>query len=145
MSADVLQFRILGPLEVRCGQHVVKLGGRKQRTVLAVLLVHREDVVSTEQLIDAVWAEEPPATAKNALQVYVSQLRRSLLCGAREELIETRADGYRLLASEAEIDAGLFGVAASEGRAALDRGDAFGAFSRLAEALSLWRGSATSS
>lgn len=82
---------MLGPLEVRDGERAVPVAGR-QKALLGVLLVHANEVVSSERLIDAVWGERPPATAQAALQVHVSQLRK--LLGA--ERIETRAPGYRL-------------------------------------------------
>ena len=71
-------YRILGPLEVRVGDHAVALGGTKQRAVLAMLLLRAGQVVSTDELIDGLWGERPPATARAAVQVYVSQLRRAL-------------------------------------------------------------------
>ncbi len=73
-----MEFRILGPLDVVDGERVVALPGAKHRALLAMLLLHANEVVSTERLTDALWEDEPPETAQKALQVYVSQLRKVL-------------------------------------------------------------------
>jgi len=72
-----MEFRILGPLEAQEDGVALALGGAKQRALLAVFLLHANEVVSTERLIDALW-EEPPAKAAKAVQVYVSRLRKAL-------------------------------------------------------------------
>ena len=74
----MLEFGILGPLEVRRNGRVVPLHGRKQRALLALLLLRANEVVSRERLIDELWSDEPPETATNTLQVHVSQLRKAL-------------------------------------------------------------------
>ena len=66
-----LQFRILGPLEVSRDGAVVDLGARKQRAVFAILLLNANRVVPTERLIDELWGDTPPETARSALQVYI--------------------------------------------------------------------------
>jgi DNA-binding SARP family transcriptional activator len=71
-----VQFRILGPLEVLDGQRLVELGRPKQRALLAVLLVHANQVVALDRLIEELWGEQPPAQATASLQAYVSNLRR---------------------------------------------------------------------
>ena len=71
-------FRLLGPVEVSDGDRPVRLGEGKQRAVLALLLLHRNEVVSSDRLIDALWGEAPPATAAKVLQNHVGQLRRAL-------------------------------------------------------------------
>ena len=73
-----MEFRILGPLEVVEGERAVDVAGAKHRALLAMLLLHANEVVSAERLIDALWEEEPTATAQKGLQVYVSQLRKEL-------------------------------------------------------------------
>ena len=70
-----MDFRILGPVEVRDDDGPLMLGGRKQRALLAVLLLHGNQVLSTDSLISALWDDSPPETAATALQGYVSQLR----------------------------------------------------------------------
>ena len=127
-----MEFRVLGSVEVVAGGQPLALRGRKQRTLLAALLVHANEVVATERLIDALWDERPPETARAALQVYVSQLRR-LLGGDR---IVTRAHGYLLRVEEEELDVERFERLVSE------TGGAAGpvAAAKLREALALWRG-----
>jgi YVTN family beta-propeller protein len=117
-----MEFRMLGPLEVLSDGQALDLGGAKQRTLLAVLLLDANSVVSRDRLIDALWEDEPPETAQKALQVYVSGLRK--LIGP--ERLRTRAPGYLLDLEGDEVD--------------LERFRALQAQGRLAEALSLWRG-----
>jgi len=73
----MVEFRILGPLEVVEDDRPLVLGGPKQRALLAVLLLHRGEVVSTDRLIDQLWGERPPASAAKSVQVYVSNLRKA--------------------------------------------------------------------
>jgi hypothetical protein len=73
-----VQFRILGPLEVLDDRgRPLALGGAKQRALLAALLLHAGQVVSADRLIDELWGEEPPESARNVLQVYVANLRKT--------------------------------------------------------------------
>src|ERR671930_1222969 len=95
-----MEFRILGPLAVCDEGRELSLGGARQRALLAILLLHANEVVSTDRLIDALWEDEPPETALKALQVYVSQLRKAL----GKERLETRPPGYRLRADADELD-----------------------------------------
>ena len=71
-----MEYRILGPLEIGLNGSSFTIKGRKPRALLALLLLHRNEVVPAERLIDDLWGENPPATAANTLQVYVSQLRK---------------------------------------------------------------------
>ena len=88
-------YRLLGPLEVTDGDRPVRLGEGRQRSVLVLLLLHRNEAVASERLIDALWGEEPPATAAKVLQNYVGQLRRAL--DDREgQRLQTRGRGYAL-------------------------------------------------
>ena len=73
-----MEFKILGPLEVLVDGRPLELGGAKQRALLTVLLLHANEVVSSDRLIDALWEEEAPETGRKALQVYISQLRKAL-------------------------------------------------------------------
>ena len=94
-----MQFQILGPLEVRRNGTQVALGAAKQRALLAILLVHANELVSSDRLIDELWPQ-PPETAANTLQVYVGKLRKALepgrARGAPAEVLITRAPGYML-------------------------------------------------
>jgi YVTN family beta-propeller protein len=131
-----VEFRILGPLEVEDDGRVLPLGGSKQRALLALLLLHANQVVSRDRLIDEVWGDRAPKTAAAALQGYVSGLRKAL--GARRIL--TRAPGYLLQVEPNDLDLGSFDRLAREGREALANGDAERASQMFAEALALWRG-----
>jgi len=134
----VLAFRILGPFEVVDGDRPVVLGGPKLQALLAVLLVHRGEVVSTDRLIDALWGERASGTAAKTVQVYVSNLRKALGDG----LLVTRGHGYLLQTEAGQVDSDRFEALVAEGRGALEAGDARGGAARLREALALWRGPA---
>ena len=134
----MLSFRILGDLEVVDGDRPLALGGAKQRAVLAILIVHRGEAVSTDKLIDELWGERPPVTAAKTVQVYVSHLRKVL----GGDVIVTRGRGYMLGVGSDQVDAGRFERLAAAGRAALGDGDHGAAAAKLREALGLWRGPA---
>jgi DNA-binding SARP family transcriptional activator len=119
-----MDFRILGPLEVIEDGRALDIGGQKQRALLAVLLLHANEPVSTGLLIEALWEDGPPETAQKALQVYVSQLRKIV---GRERL-ETRPPGYLLRVAPADLDLIRFETLRKEGR--------------YGEALAEWRGPA---
>ena len=148
-----MDFRILGPLEVSDGSRPLALGGEKQQALLAILLLHRNEVVSSDRLIDELWAESPPAAARRTLRAYVSKLRRSLgangvwsgLPGDSEHeradgALLTRAPGYVLQVAPGELDLERFAELAEAGRDALAAGRPEEAAGLLREALSLWRG-----
>jgi DNA-binding SARP family transcriptional activator len=141
-----MDFQILGPLEVRREGQPVPLGAAKLRALLAILLLHAGEVVSSERLIDGIWGDEPPGTASHALQVYVAQLRKALepghARGAPHRRVLTRAGGYLLHVEPGRLDAERFERLVAEGRRALDRGEPAAAATELREALALWRGPA---
>ena len=93
-SPDGLSFHVLGRLEAYSDGVELDLGPRKQRALLALLLLNANRVVSTERLIDDLWGEAPPSTARAALQVYVAGLRKAL--GNDGAALRTRAPGYVL-------------------------------------------------
>jgi predicted ATPase/DNA-binding SARP family transcriptional activator len=130
------QFSLLGPLSVSCDGEPIALGGQKRRALLAALLLDANHVVSRDRLIDALWGEDPPDTARNTIQVYISQLRKLLPDGA----LETAPPGYRLAVQNESVDLFEFVRLSQEGRTALARGDAAGAAEGLRAALALWRG-----
>jgi len=138
-----MEFRILGPLEVADAGRTLALPGGKPRTLLAVLLLHANQVVPLERLIDDLWDEEPPETAINTLQVYVSQLRRALCPGdARRarDLVGTRAPGYVLRLEPDELDLERFERHVAAARTALAQDEPAQAAAIFTDALSLWRG-----
>ncbi len=122
-----MDFRMLGPLP---------LGGAQQRALLAVLLLHRREVLSTDRLIDELWGERPPASAAKIVQGYVWHLRRVL----GEGVIVTRGRGYVLAIGPGQVDVDRFEALAGEGRRALAEEDAVRASERLRAGLGLWRG-----
>src|SRR5919197_1073160 len=131
-----MQFRLLGPLSVSVDGEPLALTGQKPRALLAALLLEANRVVSRDRLIDAVWGEEPPDTARNTLQVYVSQLRKLLPDG----VLETASHGYKLVVDREAVDLFEFVRLSEEGRNAVTAGDAAGAGETLRRALQLWDG-----
>src|SRR5579884_3231476 len=95
-----MEFRILGPLEVVDGPWTIEIQGGKPRQLLLALLGRPGETVSTDRLIDELWGDDPPETAQNTLQVYVSQLRRSL----GPDAVKRRSTGYALVAERTQID-----------------------------------------
>jgi DNA-binding SARP family transcriptional activator len=127
-----VEFSILGPLKVHDGGRDLTPGRAKQRALLATLLLHRNEVVGSDRLVEALWGEAPPASAATALHGHVSALRK--LLGA--ERIGTHAPGYRLRVDPGELDLARFEslVAAARSAGPEERS------TRLREALALWRG-----
>jgi DNA-binding SARP family transcriptional activator len=136
-----VEFRILGPLQVLDGGRELRLGSAKERSLLAVLLLHAGAVVSRARLIEELWGEAPPPTAGKALNVHVSQLRKTLASNG-ETTIMTRAPGYALEVEPDRVDAARFERLVIEARGRVAAGDVESASSLLREALSLWRGPA---
>ena len=97
----MIAFRILGPLEVEADGLVVKLGGVQPRTLLALLLLHANEVVPRDRLIEELWDGQAPETAATAIQVHVSQLRKVL--GMAEPLVE--GDEQRVVVDLADVHA----------------------------------------
>ena len=126
------EFRLLGPLEAVVDGTSVPLPAAKPRALLALLLLNRNHVVSTDRLIDELWGEEPPAQATKTLQVYVSQLRKAI---GTDRLV-TRPPGYVLRVDAGELDLERFELLAAEARKLPARD----ARDRLERALALWRG-----
>jgi predicted ATPase/DNA-binding SARP family transcriptional activator len=129
-----VDFRVLGPVQVAAGSGPVELASGRQLALLACLLIARDEVSSRDRLIDALWGEQPPATATNALQVQVHALRRRL--GA--ERIVREASGYRLSLEPGELDLERFEQLLARGREEPPEAAA----ATLREALELWRGPA---
>jgi DNA-binding SARP family transcriptional activator/ABC-type branched-subunit amino acid transport system substrate-binding protein len=133
-----LEFRVLGAFEAWHGDERLELGALKRRALLALLLLHRGEAVSTDRLVDELWGERAPQTAAKSIQVYVSGLRKEL----PEGTLQTRGHGYALDLDGTELDADRFEQLLTEGRRMLADGDARAAASSLRESLSLWRGPA---
>ena len=114
-----MEFLVLGPLEVRDGGRVLPLGGAKQRAALAMLLLHRNEVVSRDRLVDGLWGDTPPASSAEALYAYISRLRKALHEEGHPERLVTRPPGYLLRVGEGELDLERLEVLIDEGRRAL--------------------------
>ena len=134
-----VEFRILGSLEVWHDGRQVTVAGARQRALLASLLLHAGEVVSSDRLIDEVWDEEPPEAGATALRVRISQLRRAL--GPAGELLVTRPPGYAVYLTPEQLDLQRFERLAEAGERALAGDDPETAAETLREALALWRGS----
>src|SRR5215211_1883692 len=139
-----MEFRILGPVEVWDGTQRLALGGSKPRALLAVLLLHANKVVSTDYLVDQLWGEASPPTARNLVQVYVSRLRQALNHSrdrsAAAPLLATRSSGYLLRVAPGELDLDRFEELTTQARQAAAEGDLKAAAERWQTALALWRG-----
>ncbi len=136
------QFRILGPLTATFEGEALALGGERQRALLAVLLVHANEMVSTERLIEQLFADTRgprSGSAANAVHVAVSRLRRALGDEGSEMLLTCRG-GYMLELEDGQLDSSVFERLIDEGRALLAHEDPAAASARLREALQLWRG-----
>ena len=127
-----MEVRVLGPLEVVDGDRSLPIGGGRQRKLLAILLLHANEFVPSDRLIDELWGDDRPDTAVKALQGYVSQLRKTL--GA--DALVTRPGGYLLELAPGQLDLHRFEQLVDGAREAEPRGAA----ERLREALALWRG-----
>src|SRR3954471_2734224 len=141
-----MQIQVLGPLEVRQAGGLVALGGVKQRAVLAMLALRVNEVVPSEWLVEGLWGEQAPPSATNAVQVYVSRLRKALRAAAAAEpapaaVLQRRGPGYRLELDPERLDLYRFQRLAREGVQALPAAPGRAA-NRLREALGLWRGGA---
>jgi predicted ATPase/DNA-binding SARP family transcriptional activator len=138
----IVEFRILGSVEVSDGGQVKDLGGLRERTLLARLLLSAGQVVSADRLADDLWAGQPPPHWMATLRVYVSRLRRAL--GSGSDAVATHPPGYRIVVREGELDAHRFDGLAAAARNDLATGRPEAAAARLREALALWRGPALS-
>ena len=127
-----MELRILGALEVEEDGRVVRIAGAKQRTLLALLLLHANEPVPRDRLIEELWGVKQPQTAATALQVHVSQLRKAL----GRDLIVTRAPGCLIRVADGELDLECFEQTVVRARTA-SPGEAA---ALLREALALWRG-----
>jgi DNA-binding SARP family transcriptional activator len=130
----VLEFRILGPLEVWHAGRALELGGPRSRALLGVLLVRAGESVASEALAQALWGDDAPPTAAKALQVQVSRARRAL--GPAADRLQRVGSGYRLHVAPGELDADRFEQLCRRGAELPAREAA----TVLREALALWRG-----
>lgn len=139
-----MEFKLLGTLEVQETGRSLTPTAAKPRQVLAVLAVNANTLVSAEQLIDELWPDGPPSSAKTTVQTYVYQLRkllgRSFVSSQGKEVLATRPAGYVLAVPREHVDTFRFQRLMEDGRNALRRGDPSRAADLLRDALGLWRG-----
>ena len=140
----MIEFRLLGPLEVLVDGEPAPLGPPQQRALLALLLLNANEVVSRDRLVDDLWGEQPPATATKLVQVYVSRLRKALepdrARGDAGRTLVTRPPGYLMAVEDDQLDLRRFERLRDMAREALSAGNPAGAAEKLREALGQWRG-----
>src|SRR5580698_5734023 len=135
MERGIVQFRVLGPLEVTAGEQSLEVAGARTRAVLAMLLVHANHVVPADRLAEELWPGHPADRAAASMQVRLSELRKALRSAGEADRLVTRPPGYLLRVRPGELDALRFEHLAAEGNAALADGDAVTAARRFDEAL----------
>lgn len=139
-----MEFLILGPLEAHDGGRTLPLGGARQRALLAMLLLHANEVVSSDRLLEALWEGTDSDDGAKALQVAVSRLRKTLdpgrSAGVPGGLVVTRPPGYELRLDPDQLDLDRFERLVAEARTALAAADPATAARLLHDALALWRG-----
>ncbi len=133
-----MRFAILGPIDLSVEGRPVPLAGPKQRALLAFLLLHANQVVSRDRLVDALWGESPPPSASESLDAYIYRLRKLI---GRDRLARS-GSGYVLSVEAGELDADRFELLVASARQAADAGDGRSAVRMLTDALALWRGPA---
>jgi WD40 repeat protein/DNA-binding SARP family transcriptional activator len=138
----MLRFHALGGLTVSNNDEEVSIGGPRQRRLVAMLLIHRNAVVSVDRLADAVFAGAPTPAASTTLRSYVARIRRVVDGDGSAAEVVTQAPGYMLRLSEDSFDVARFERLVADAGSRLGRGDASGASSVLGEALALWGGEA---
>jgi predicted ATPase/DNA-binding SARP family transcriptional activator len=140
-SSGGLQIELLGPVEARVDGRAVALGGLRPRALFAVLALMGGRVVSTDRLIDELWGEDPPARARESLQMHISRLRKGLAeAGADGGRLVSQAGGYRLDVRPDERDVDCWQQALDRARQARADGEPLVAREGVEEALGVWRG-----
>jgi DNA-binding SARP family transcriptional activator len=137
-----VEVALLGPLEVAGPAGRARVGGAKERLVLALLVLRAGEVVPRDALVDAMWGDDPPATAVKTLQGYIARVRRALEAAGLADVLATRDPGYVLQIRPDSTDVAEFERHATAGRSALAGSDAPRAAVELGKALGLWRGDA---
>ncbi|MEU3308847.1 AfsR/SARP family transcriptional regulator [Nocardiopsis sp. NPDC006832] len=133
-------YRLLGPLSVMMQGKEVPIKGKRHKALMAVLLLEANNVVDIESLIDAMWGESPPMTAKSQVRICVSELRRRFSLSGEWAGIETHPSGYLLRVPDGTFDLFRFTGLVREGRRAADVGHTESAAADLRAALDLWQG-----
>ncbi len=141
---DAFDFRVLGRMEVFRGRHLLHVSGKKPLGVLALLLINRNSPVSSDVLIDALWGENPPASARRSLQTHIWQLRQDLeLSGDQADtVLTTQGSAYQIQISGEQIDSWRFAHLVEDARRYRKQNNLQRSSEMLTEALALWRGPA---
>ncbi|MEU8390686.1 BTAD domain-containing putative transcriptional regulator [Micromonospora sp. NPDC048842] len=137
-----MRWTLLGPVQVTAGGRVLPIDRPQQRAVLALLLLNADRLVPLGQIVSALWAEEPPASARTQVQVCVSRIRSALREVGAADLLTTQGSGYRLTVPMAELDLAEFTAAIEQARAEEAAGRRAEAARLLRDGLALWRGPA---
>jgi len=137
-----VELRILGPVELTADRRSLNIGGPRQRTVLAMLALNVNRVVPVERLIDAVWDDAPPRTARGQIQICVSALRKLFAEAGKEQAILVQSPGYLLALESDELDSERFGALVSAAKQQAAGGRADEAVATLRQAIAMWRGCA---
>jgi SARP family transcriptional regulator, regulator of embCAB operon len=141
MDGDVVEFGVLGPLQMSVGDALVPLGTPKQRAVLAVLVVNANRPVDIDTLISAAWNQRPPSGARATLHAYISNLRRLMSsAGIDRTLLANAPPGYRLAVGENQSDLGRFRTKKDAGLHAAAAAQFEQASQQISDALAQWRG-----
>src|SRR4051794_28174756 len=138
-----MDFHILGPLAVLDDGREIPVQGSKQRALLGLLLLHGNETLSTDRVIDELWGDQPPATATKTVQVHVSRLRKALAAGpgnGSNGVLLTREHGYELRVEAETLDSHRFARFVDQGGRELAAGHAEEAIAALEGGLALWRG-----
>jgi DNA-binding SARP family transcriptional activator/streptogramin lyase len=137
----MLEFRILGSLEVSDGSDALPLRGARERALLAYLLLHANEIVPSDRIIDDIWGDEPPQSVASMLQVYISRLRKVLNQNGKDGTgLLKEPSGYVLRIEDSQLDLHRFESLARTGKELLASGNPQGAARELRAALALWRG-----
>src|SRR5918994_2687495 len=136
-----MDFRILGPIEVLSEGRAVSLGGSRQRALLGLFLIHANETLSIDRLMDELFGGRAQAPSAKAMHVQISRLRKSLAAHAGgERVVVTRGSGYELTVDPEQLDAHRFGQCIAQGGRELAAGRPAPAAEALERALALWRG-----
>lgn len=138
---EAVEFRVLGPLEIRVGGRARPAGSPKLRTVLGVLLAKANLVVTHDELVDELWGTTPPASGLANIRSYVARIRQ-MLPAAEQQRLRARSTGYSLAVEPAELDLSSYDELSALGHTALNKGDVVTAVLHLERAQGLWRGEA---
>jgi DNA-binding SARP family transcriptional activator/tetratricopeptide (TPR) repeat protein len=138
----LVKFRILGPLEILDGSERLELGGARQQIVIATLLLSANRVVTMDRLLEAIYGEDLPPTARSQAQIAISSLRRLFASYTSDTVISTHAHGYVLQVDSGQLDSQQFDELVATARAAREASQPDQAVASYRDALRLWRGPA---